>query len=367
VVTLPLLAALVVHANAASRAFPHVNRTAIATARCQLERPPRPAGAPRHRVAIAAVINNEGRWLAEWIMYHRLVGVDHFYLYDDASTDDTRAVVRDFARLGWATLHESVDEAQRGAGIEVPEHIRFTPQFVVVQHAARTYASEVEWLGLFDPDEFLFATSAQWPCVGDRLRQLGNRVGVLRVAGALVLPPSLGSSRASPGGLSPSTLLLDSSRNAVPTTLLERGDRQPLHKSFARPRAIASADHGGIHNIIASHASGMRQVEELDPPSYAHFRVRTAHDLSLKQQKSYAGHAAKPQVWSRLRSALDAYLAASVALPADHPLLAHQQSVRRFHRIYLAWRTRPEPRLPLPVPLEFGRDPPPSTTARSEE
>lgn len=46
------------------------------------------------RIAICAVFRNEAHYLLQWIGYHRMVGIDHFVLYDNASTDGGAAVVR---------------------------------------------------------------------------------------------------------------------------------------------------------------------------------------------------------------------------------------------------------------------------------
>ncbi|MBR2734192.1 MAG: glycosyltransferase family 2 protein, partial [Selenomonadaceae bacterium] len=40
-----------------------------------------------HDLAIAAILKNEGHYIKEWLDYHLLAGVDHFYLYDNDSTD----------------------------------------------------------------------------------------------------------------------------------------------------------------------------------------------------------------------------------------------------------------------------------------
>lgn len=44
---------------------------------------------PRFNLTIATLVQNEARWLPEWLEYHLLpaIGVKHFYLYDDGSTD----------------------------------------------------------------------------------------------------------------------------------------------------------------------------------------------------------------------------------------------------------------------------------------
>jgi len=35
-----------------------------------------------HDLAVVAILYNEGRYLKEWLNYHILAGVDHFYIYD---------------------------------------------------------------------------------------------------------------------------------------------------------------------------------------------------------------------------------------------------------------------------------------------
>src|SRR5271165_4385432 len=39
-------------------------------------------------LAICAIFQNEAPYLKEWIEFHKLVGVQHFYLYNNLSTDD---------------------------------------------------------------------------------------------------------------------------------------------------------------------------------------------------------------------------------------------------------------------------------------
>ena len=43
-------------------------------------------------VAMAAITKNEGPFIAEWVAYHYLLGVEHFIIYDNGSTDGSAAV-----------------------------------------------------------------------------------------------------------------------------------------------------------------------------------------------------------------------------------------------------------------------------------
>ncbi|GAA5985534.1 hypothetical protein JCM10908_007014 [Rhodotorula pacifica] len=98
------------------------------------------------RIAICASIRNEGRWLTEWILYHRAVGVDRFYLYDTGSDDDTVEILQPWIASGVVQLkrfrHDQGGNYQNSA----------------LDTCARTYGSETEWLLVGDVDEFYVAT-----------------------------------------------------------------------------------------------------------------------------------------------------------------------------------------------------------------
>jgi len=53
-----------------------------------------------YELAIAAMFQNEGPYIKEWIEYHRMVGVDHFWLYNDASTDNWHEVLAPYISEG---------------------------------------------------------------------------------------------------------------------------------------------------------------------------------------------------------------------------------------------------------------------------
>src|ERR1035437_1118064 len=55
-------------------------------------------------LGITTLMLDEARDLREWIEFHRLQGVERFYLYDNGSTDDTEEVVRPYVEEGIAEL-----------------------------------------------------------------------------------------------------------------------------------------------------------------------------------------------------------------------------------------------------------------------
>jgi len=56
--------------------------------------------------SLCCIIRNEARYLEEWIEYSRMIGVEHFYLYDHGSEDNTSAVLAGYMAAGIVTLHQ---------------------------------------------------------------------------------------------------------------------------------------------------------------------------------------------------------------------------------------------------------------------
>jgi FkbM family methyltransferase len=100
----------------------------------------------RHQLAVAALFRNEARYLQEWIEYHRMIGVEHFWLYDDASSDGWREVLAPHLDTG---LVEVIDWP-------VPSRNDYMRLQVEAQRdAVRRACGRARWLALIDVDEYL--------------------------------------------------------------------------------------------------------------------------------------------------------------------------------------------------------------------
>lgn len=94
----------------------------------------------RYEVSICAIFQNEGRFLREWVEYHRIIGVDHLYLYNNNSSDDYKAVLAPYVESGFVTL------------TDWPE--RFA-QLKMYEDCWRRHRDESHWIGFIDLDEFV--------------------------------------------------------------------------------------------------------------------------------------------------------------------------------------------------------------------
>ena len=50
-------------------------------------------GAPTVALALCAIFRDEALYLEEWLQFHHIHGVEHFYLYDNGSADDPLGVL----------------------------------------------------------------------------------------------------------------------------------------------------------------------------------------------------------------------------------------------------------------------------------
>lgn len=69
----------------------------------------------QYKVSIGAIFKNEALYLKEWIEFHRIVGVEHFYLYNNNSDDNYREVLEPYIKRNIVTL---VDWPKNQAQIE---------------------------------------------------------------------------------------------------------------------------------------------------------------------------------------------------------------------------------------------------------
>lgn len=115
----------------------------------------------KYRLSICSIFKNEAGFLKEWIEYHRLVGVDHFYLYNCGSEDYFAEELGSYLQEGVVTL---VDWCPLSP-IQQEEKIyrwSFSNQIAAYEHAIHLHgAKETEWMTFVNIDEFLLAPTSR--------------------------------------------------------------------------------------------------------------------------------------------------------------------------------------------------------------
>lgn len=118
-----------------------------------------PLNKPKNRkgeVALCAMFRDDGPFLKEWIEFHRLVGISHFYLYNNCSADNYWEILKPYVEKG---IVEIFDVPFDTSGIN---DIAKTHNFVQVccyNHAIQQARSHNKWLAIVDTDEFICPVS----------------------------------------------------------------------------------------------------------------------------------------------------------------------------------------------------------------
>lgn len=103
-------------------------------------RPPSTPSDPTHHLVAMVRVKDEARFLPEWLAHHVNLGVEHFYIYDNNSTDDLAAAVEPFSAKGLVTILP-----WPGVPASPGSHFDFLARF----------GPDTRWCLFLDADEFL--------------------------------------------------------------------------------------------------------------------------------------------------------------------------------------------------------------------
>lgn len=109
------------------------------------------------KLGICAIVRNEEAYLDEWLEFHRMMGVEHFFIYDNGSTDATALKLRQSPHADRITVIELANFLSGWEGVSGPTG---RMQRLAMLHCIANYGHMVQWLGFIDVDEFLYPAKA---------------------------------------------------------------------------------------------------------------------------------------------------------------------------------------------------------------
>ena len=107
-----------------------------------------------YQLSVVTMFHNSALYLRESIAYHMLVGVEHFYLCDNASTDDYLPILKPYIDAGIVELSMSSRMGLSGDDWFQNMYAPFDDETI-----ART-RGVVHWLACLDSDEFMVPVKA---------------------------------------------------------------------------------------------------------------------------------------------------------------------------------------------------------------
>jgi hypothetical protein len=101
-----------------------------------------------YNLTICAIFRDEGPYLKEWIEFHKLVGVQHFLLYNHLSVDNSREVLQPY-------IDDKTVEV-----IDLNDEIKSRPHWGSIQMGSyndglKRLLGKSKWVAFIDSDEFL--------------------------------------------------------------------------------------------------------------------------------------------------------------------------------------------------------------------
>jgi hypothetical protein len=249
--------------------------------------------APGLKLGVVVIIRDEAPYLTEWLAYHHALGVQHFFVYDNGSTDELHAVIEPWLNHGLLTL---VYWPLPGGQIDA------------YSHALRFYGPSLDWLAFFDVDEFVV------PLVDDDIPSLLARFP--DAADVRMPRVDFGFS----GHRTPPTELSIEAYTEVADVFGRDPAKSPRVKTVVQPQSISAV---GIHT--ATVADDLRRANGEKLPSTTvgkacwefvqlnHYYTRSLEEFEAKRFRgSGTGRIARP------------------AIPFDLPVLGVNDSARRF-------------------------------------
>ena len=101
---------------------------------------------PQHDLGICAIYRWEAENLREWVAFHRVVGAERFFLYDNASEDEHLEALSPFIDDGAVTVHSWPVFPGQGSAYD---------------HCLDRHGHECRWIAFLDLDEFLFSPTGR--------------------------------------------------------------------------------------------------------------------------------------------------------------------------------------------------------------
>jgi glycosyl transferase family 92 len=108
--------------------------------------PDHPPTAKRVYLAACAIYKDEAPYLREWIEFHRLHGVERFFLYDNGSTDAHLEALAPYLDSEVVVMYDWPP---------VPG------QLLAYEHCLHRHGAESRWIAFIDLDEYLFSPTGR--------------------------------------------------------------------------------------------------------------------------------------------------------------------------------------------------------------
>ena len=229
-------------------------------------------------LSLCLVCKDENDYLAEWLNYHILMGVERFYIYDNDSQFPVRETLKDYVEKGWAVV---LDISGKGM------------QLHAYDHCLHTFGAYTFWLGFIDTDEFL--VSKQTLDMKELLQEYEAHGGL--AVSSLFFGSNEHLTRPAMGQIAAYTR---STHETFQGNLLIKSIVQPRHVLLANsPHDFAFKDNVHCVNEGGLWVDGMKFPYHARKIQLNHYFCRSQSEIDQKLARGWADY--KTGSWPRQR------------------------------------------------------------------
>lgn len=232
------------------------------------------------RLALAGIFRNERPYIVEWLAFHKVIGVDTFYIADNGSDDGSTVLLQALERLGllkWVSFPSTEGQS---------------PQLPAYAALLNSHLMDEEWVAFIDADEFIMPQFAPWN-FKDILRKFHAQSDV----GALVLNWALYGSGWRFNHSSGLVIErfdrrahLNFSANLHYKTVLRRSSFDALsgnpHHFRLKPGYCHVQIDGKALTLHPEHGEGVSQEPAWDHVRLHHYIVKSKEEFTLRKQRN---------------------------------------------------------------------------------
>jgi hypothetical protein len=115
----------------------------------------------KYQLALISIIRNEADYMKEWIEYHKMIGVEIFFIYDDGSTDNIKEVLKPYIESGLVVVSDSNGKWN---------------QTEVYHKTILKHRNKCKYMGVLDIDEFIVPINKE--NIRDVIKELFGKLDV---------------------------------------------------------------------------------------------------------------------------------------------------------------------------------------------
>lgn len=120
-----------------------------------------PLSAEQYMLSICAIFQDEADYIEEWVAYHHRKGVEHFWLYNNNSTDNYQQALQPWVDAGIVEIIEWPHAPEDNDW----KNFSFTIQTGAYNDGLKRAKGCTKWLAIIDTDEFLVPDGPSIPRV----------------------------------------------------------------------------------------------------------------------------------------------------------------------------------------------------------